>query len=85
MNIDNLVNLKEMRTLAEISQAEMAKALDVSQSQISRYEEDPEDVPMKILKKWAEICGFLEGKLEPITVGHPYLDIQNKKRLYMSN
>lgn len=58
MNIDNLVNLKEMRTLAEISQAEMAKALDVSQSQISRYEEDPEDVPMKILKKWAEICGF---------------------------
>jgi len=26
MNIDNLVNLKEMRTLAEISQAEMAKA-----------------------------------------------------------
>lgn len=80
MNIDNLVNLKEMRTLAEISQAEMAKALDVSQSQISRYEEDPEDVPMKILKKWAEICGFLEGKLEPITVGHPYLDIQNKKK-----
>ena len=81
MNIDNLVNLKEMRTLAEISQAEMAKALDVSQSQISRYEEDPEDVPMKILKKWAEICGFLEGKLEPITVGHPYLDIQNKKKI----
>ena len=28
MNIDNLVNLKEMRTLAEISQAEMAKAID---------------------------------------------------------
>lgn len=81
MNIDNLLNLKEMRTLAEISQAEMAKALDVSQSQISRYEEDPEDVPMKILKKWAEICGFLEGKLEPITVGHPYLDIQNKKKI----
>lgn len=81
MNIDNLVNLKEMRTLAEISQAEMAKALDVSQSQISRYEEDPEDVPIKILKKWAEICGFLEGKLEPITVGHPYLDIQNKKKI----
>jgi len=36
---------------------------------------------MKILKKWAEICGFLEGKLEPITVGHPYLDIQNKKKI----
>lgn len=80
MNFDNLVNLKEMRTLASISQAEMAKALDVSQSQISRYEEDPEDVPMKILKKWAEICGFLEGKLEPINVGNPYADIQNKRK-----
>lgn len=80
MNLDNLVNLKEMRMLASISQVEMAKALDVSQSQISRYEEDPEDVPMKILKKWAEICGFLEGKLEPITVGHPYEDIQNKRK-----
>lgn len=58
MNIDNLVNLKEMRTLAEISQAEMAKALDVSQSQISRYEEDPEDVPMKILKSGLKYVDF---------------------------
>lgn len=38
MNLDNLTNLKEMRVLASISQAEMSKALDVSQSQISRYE-----------------------------------------------
>lgn len=81
MDLDNLVNLKEMRTLAGISQAEMAKALDVSQSQISRYEEDPEDVPMKILKKWAEVCGFLEGKLEPLDAGTPYLDLQQKKKI----
>lgn len=81
MDLDNLVNLKEMRTLAGISQAEMAKALDVSQSQISRYEEDPEDVPMKILKKWAEVCGFLEGKLEPLEVGNPYSDLQQKKKI----
>lgn len=81
MNLDNLLNLKKMRAFAAISQAEMAKALDVSQSQISRYEEDPEDVPMKILKKWAEVCGFLEGKLEPINVGNPYASLQNKKKM----
>ena len=81
MNLDNLLNLKEMRAFAAVSQAEMAKALDVSQSQISRYEEDPEDVPMKILKKWAEVCGFLEGKLEPINVGNPYASLQNKKKM----
>ena len=80
MNLDNLTNLKEMRVLASISQAEMSKALDVSQSQISRYEENPDDVPMKILKKWAEICGFLEGKLEPLNVGHPYSNIENKRK-----
>lgn len=61
MNLDNLLNLKEMRAFAAISQAEMAKALDVSQSQISRYEEDPEDVPMKILKNGLKYVDFWKG------------------------
>lgn len=54
-------NLEGLRKAAGISQAEMARYLEVSQSQVSRYEQDPEDVPMKVFRKWQEFCGHISS------------------------
>lgn len=80
MSFTNFDNLKEMRAFANISQKEMATALNVSQSQVSRYEENPDDVPMKIVKKWAEICGFIEGEIETLDFGTPYQPLQEQQQ-----
>lgn len=55
------LNLEGLRKAAGISQAEMAKCLGVSQSQVSRYEQDPEEAPMKVFKKWQEFCGHISS------------------------
>lgn len=54
-------NLEGLRKAAGISQAEMAAYLDVSQSQVSRYEQDPDDVPMRVFRKWQEFCGHISS------------------------
>lgn len=55
------MNLEGLRKAAGISQAEMAKYLGISQSQVSRYEQDPEEVPMKVFKKWQGFCGHISS------------------------
>ena len=54
---DQDFQLEKMRTSAKITQASMAAHLGISQSQVSRYEQDPENVPGGHLRKWHQICG----------------------------
>lgn len=78
MNLDSTINLKEMRLQANISQMDMANKLGVSQSQVSRYEDEPEDVSLRMIKKWAEVCGFLESNVSGLELGEPYANIKEK-------
>lgn len=55
------MDLEGSRKAAGISQAEMATYLGVSQSQVSRYEQDPDDVPMRVFRKWQEFCGHISS------------------------
>lgn len=58
---EDFFQLEKKRTDAKITQAEMASYLGVSQSQVSRYEQDPDSVPGGILLKWNQICGEMAG------------------------
>lgn len=51
------IDLREMREKAGLTQAQVAAFLGCSQSQVSRYEDDPDDVPMKIIRGWFKACG----------------------------
>ena len=55
--LDDDFQLEAKRNAAKITQADMAKFLEISQSQVSRYEQDPENVPAGVLRKWNVICG----------------------------
>lgn len=79
-------NLAALRKAAGVSQEEMAQHLGVSQSQISRYEQNPDDLPVRMVKKWASRCGIVvpgeEATPSPgLSVGQPYQDIQSRLRL----
>lgn len=77
---DTPTNLKEARLRANISQKEMAALLNVSQSQVSRYEENPDDISMKIMRQWLEICGMVERKVEPLDLGSPYEFLKKRQQ-----
>lgn len=46
-----------LRKGANLTQAQVAESLNLSQSQVSRYEADPSEAPMKIAVAWSELCG----------------------------
>lgn len=58
---DQDFQLEKKRTDAKITQADMAIFLGISQSQVSRYEQDPDNVPGGMLRKWHQICGEIAG------------------------
>ena len=49
----DVIDLLHMRKQAGLTQEQVADALKLSQSQVSRYEADPDDVPVKIVRAWA--------------------------------
>jgi transcriptional regulator with XRE-family HTH domain len=53
------IDLKNLRESAKfpISQAELAQRLGISQTQVSRYEEAPDNVPFPLMLKWARALG----------------------------
>ena len=75
--------LKRLRDLAELSQEQLAQMIDLSQTQISRYEAEPDNVPYGVLKRWVGACGtsleemeaFLEATLDPVDAGNPYKEL----------
>lgn len=52
-----IIDLAALRKSAGLTQAQVAEALDLSQSQVSRYEADPSEASMKLVKAWTELCG----------------------------
>lgn len=56
----DVIDLLHIRKQAGLTQEQVADALKLSQSQVSRYEADPEDVPVKIVRAWAALCGDVQ-------------------------
>lgn len=56
----DVIDLLHMRKQAGLTQEQVAGALKLSQSQVSRYEADPDDVPVKIVRAWAAFCGDVQ-------------------------
>lgn len=55
-----IVDLGMLRKRAGLTQAQIAEALNLSQSQISRYESDPEEASVKIARAWTQLCGDVQ-------------------------
>ena len=55
MSIDD--DLVDKRRAAGLSQAELAVALGLSQSQVSRYEADQDNIPLGLLRRWLALVG----------------------------
>lgn len=48
----------------------------IPQSTISRYEQNPDDVPMGIVRKWMECCGRISAQ-EGLDYGDPYAEVRS--------
>jgi len=73
-------NLAKMRADAKISQEGMATHLGISQSQVSRYEQDPDNTPLGVVKAWVKYCGDISTK-QGLEYGAPYRDISTQIKL----
>lgn len=73
-------NLEGMREAAGISQNDMANHLGVSQSQVSRYEKDPDEVSLKIYRAWVSYCGDVSSK-QSLAVGIPMKEVEERMAL----
>ena len=72
--------LEDLRKEAGISQAEMAAYLETSQAQVSRYEKNPDEVSVKIDRKWREYCGNVVSN-RSLELGNPMEEIVQRKQL----
>ncbi|MCH8544590.1 MAG: helix-turn-helix domain-containing protein [Alcanivorax sp.] len=70
-------DLEGMREAAGISQMEMASHLGVSQSQVSRYENDPDEVSVKVYSAWVAYCGDITSK-QSLDVGTPMKEVDDR-------
>ena len=78
--LDTIFQLEKKRSDAKINQADMATFLGVSQSQVSRYEQDPDSVPAGIVRKWNEICGAM-ASVKGLEIDDPRLELQGRIKL----
>ena len=83
------INLCGTRERAGLSQAELATILELSQAQVSRYEQDPGAIPTELLSRWAKALGtdiqtLIAGAIPlppPIDAGDPYLQLRRDLNL----
>lgn len=80
MTVFQTFDLAKMRTDAKISQEEMAAHLGVSQSQVSRYEQDQNSAPFGVVMAWVQFCGQISTK-QGLEFGTPYRDIATQIKL----
>ncbi len=78
--VSDTMDLEALRKAAKVSQEEMARRLNVSQSQVSRYEQNPDDVPYSVIKKWVAVCGQISTS-EGLNYGNPYTELSGQMRL----
>jgi transcriptional regulator with XRE-family HTH domain len=71
------LDLKEQRENAGLTQAELARRLGIVQSQVQRYENNPDNVPLRMAQEWIAACGHpdMDAGLDP---GFPYVPIQQR-------
>lgn len=77
---DNDLELERRRREAGISQTDMANFFGISQSQISRYEQDPDNVPAGVLRKWLQLCGDIAAS-KGIDIPNPRTEIVARIKL----
>ncbi len=54
----NNVNLKEIRTSCNMTQEQLAKLLQITQQQYSRYETNTNKIPLEMFLKIISVCGY---------------------------
>ncbi|MGD0107038.1 MAG: helix-turn-helix domain-containing protein [Rhodopila sp.] len=71
------IDLKKQREDAGLKQAELARRLGIAQSQVQRYETNPDNVPLRMAQEWIAACGHpdTDAGLDP---GMPYVPIQQR-------
>lgn len=55
-----IIDLGMLRKRAGLTQAQLAEALNLSQSQISRYESNPEEASVGLARAWTQLCGDVQ-------------------------
>ena len=71
------LDLKEQRESAGLTQAELARRLNIAQSQVQRYETNPDNVPLRMAQEWIAACGHPDTDTA-LNVGMPYVPIQQR-------
>lgn len=71
------IDLKKQRENAGLTQAELARRLGIAQSQVQRYENNPDNVPLRMAQEWIAACGHpdMDAGLDS---GSPYVSIQQR-------
>jgi len=83
MLITDEIDLESLRKSAKLSQQDISDLLGVSQSQVSRYEQDPGDAPHRVVKKWVELCGQALSR-NAVEYEPPYKDMDQQVSLIAS-
>ena len=73
-------DLKSLRERAGLSQGQLATMLHLAQSQVSRYEQDPDNVPLRVAREWEAACGRVAAG-RGVSVGTPYADLSRRLQL----
>ena len=74
------IDLEKWRVAAGLSQASIATQLGVSPSQVSRYEQEPDNVPARIIREWMRICGYMAAS-KGLELGDPRSEINARVEL----
>ena len=64
-------DLKTRRLEASLTQVDMAKRLGVTPSQVLRYEAEPDNVPLRVVREWLAACGKPAADVG-VDFGKPY-------------
>lgn len=78
-----VINLFNIRNSAGLTQGDLAEKLGLSQSAVSRYEQDQDNVPLSIYRDWITLCGQVSSR-RPVEYGDPYDSLNTQIQLMSS-
>lgn len=77
---DEVSDLRKMREFAKITQDQMAAHLGAVQSQVSRWEQNPDDAPYKMVVLWKQFCGEVSAGAG-LSIQDPRGDLNSRVKL----